>query len=218
MNIKGVKFGNYHSWNDFSLILSEKTIEAAKPKTAQVEIPGADSVLDLTEYFGEVNYNNRKLTFVFSTIVPRSKFLNLFSEIQNAIHGKKMRIVLDDDPHFYYLGRITVSEWKADKNVGKLTIDCDCEPFKYKHYETIVTEEVNLKKEIILNNLRRRVSPVITITNTTQLEMQIRFNNATYTLSAGTWTIPEFYLTEGKNFITVTGNGTIEFKYQEGGL
>ena len=212
MNIKGVKFGDYHSWKDFSLILSEKKIGAASPKTAEVEIPGGDGVLDLTEYFGEVNYKNRDLSFVFSTIVPQNEFINLFSEIQNLLHGKKMRIILDDDPYFYYLGRVSVSEFGAERSVGKITITCSCDPFKYKLFKTIVTETVNGEKEIVLNNLRKRINPVIT----TSVPMQIKRDNTTYALSAGTWTLPEFHLTAGKNLITVTGYGTIEFEYQEG--
>lgn len=214
MDIKGVKFGVYHSWRDFSLILGEKTIEAATPKKMEVEIPGADGTLDITEYFGDINYNNRKLSFMFSTIVPQTEFLKLFSQIQNAIHGKKIRVILDDDPDFYYIGRVTVSAWKANKNVGEITIDCECEPYKYKMYETIITEEISGTKEIVLNNLRKRVNPVIT----TSAEFTLAFNNSSYVLSAGTWIIPELSLTAGKNFITVTGTGTIEFKYQEGGL
>jgi len=214
MKIKGVKFGDYHSWRDFSLILGEKTIGAAETKTQSVEIPGADGVLDITEYFGDINYKNRLLSFKFSTIVRQQEFLNLFSKIQNAIHGKKIRIILDDDPDFYYVGRVSVSAWKANKNIGELTIDCDCEPFKYKMYETIITEDINGTKEIVLNNLRRRVNPVIK----TSAEMNIIFQNNSYRVSAGTWTFPEIYLTAGKNFLTVSGTGTIEIKYQEGGL
>ena len=179
-----------------------------------VEIPGADGELDVTEYFGDINYNNRKLSFVFATIVPKGEFLNLFSEIQNAIHGKKIRIILDDDPNFYYIGRVAVSEWKANKSVGELTIECDCEPYKYKVNETQTTETITTSKEIVLNNLRKRVNPVIV----TSAEMQIQFNGSTYTLSAGTWTIPELYLSAGENTLTVSGAGTIQFKYREGGL
>lgn len=130
--MNGVTFGNYHSYRDFSLILAEKTIGTPSPKTEVIDIPGGDGVLDLTEFFGEVKYNNRNLSFEFSTIVPQSQFMTLFARIQNALHGQKMTIALDDDPEWYYIGRITVDEWKADRNIGKLTIDCDCEPYKYK--------------------------------------------------------------------------------------
>lgn len=130
--MKGVTFGQYHSYATFGLILSSKEIAAPKVKTMSVDVPGADGVLDFTEYFGEPKYENRKLAFRFSTMVPQSQFLTLFSAIQNALHGQKMNITLDDDPEWYYTGRITVPEWKTSKRTGKLTVDCDCEPFKHK--------------------------------------------------------------------------------------
>lgn len=97
-------------------------------------------MLDLTEFFGGVRYNNRTLTFEFSTIVPQSQFMTLFSQVQNALHGQKMHITLDDEPEWYYIGRLSVSEWKADKRVGKLTVTADCEPFKYR----LASQAVNL--------------------------------------------------------------------------
>ena len=79
--MKGVKFGNYHSYNDLDLILSQKIIGTPSIKTEVIDIPGGDGVLDLTEYFGETKYGNRPLTFEFSTVVPRSQFMELFSKV-----------------------------------------------------------------------------------------------------------------------------------------
>ena len=147
--MKGVKFGNYHSYDDFNLILTQKTIGTPSPKTEIIDIPCSDGVLDLTEFFGEVKYNNRALSFEFSTTVPQDEFMALFSRVQNALHGQKMQIVLDDDSEWCYTGRITVSEWKAEKRIGKLTIDCDCEPYKSKLDKT--SEMVYLCGRNLLN-------------------------------------------------------------------
>ena len=43
--MKGVKFGNYHSYNDWGLILSSKEIKAPKPKKIEIEIEGSDGFL-----------------------------------------------------------------------------------------------------------------------------------------------------------------------------
>lgn len=145
--MKGITFGEYHSYRDFHLILTEKVIGAPAPKTEVIDIPGSDGVLDFTEYFGEVKYENRKLSFDFSTLVPQPEFMTLFALVQNALHGKKMMISLDVDPEWYYIGRVTVSEWKADKRIGKLTIDCDCEPHRYR----LSSQVVNLSGRNLLN-------------------------------------------------------------------
>lgn len=213
--MKGVKFGNYHSFDDFSLILAQKIIGTPEPKTEEIDIPGGDGVLDLTEFFGDVKYNNRELSFEFSTIVPQSEFMDLFSRVQNALHGQKMQIVLDDNPNWYYMGRIRVSEWKAEKAVGKLTIDCDCEPYKYRMTETVVSKAMGGgTSTVILVNGRKRVIPTIT----TDAETTISFGDYSGTFNAGTFVIPELELVEGENAVKVRGTGTVSFSYREGVL
>ena len=145
--MKGITFGEYHSYRDLHLILTEKTIGTPSPKTELIDIPGSDGVLDFTEFFDGVKYKNRELSFEFSTLVPQSEFMTLFSMVQNALHGKKMMISLDADPEWYYIGRISVSEWKADRRIGLLTIDCDCEPYKYR----VSSQAVNLCGKNLLN-------------------------------------------------------------------
>lgn len=100
--MKGITFGTLHSYDDLNLILSKKEMGSPKVKTKKIDIEGADSALDFIDFFGEPKYEDVTHKFQFSTIVPQSEFLILFSTIKNAIHGKKMRIVLDDDPLFYY--------------------------------------------------------------------------------------------------------------------
>lgn len=212
--MKGVSFGSYHSYDDFKMILSQKTIGTPSPKTETVDIPGGDGVLDLTDFFGEVKYNNRELSFEFSTIVPQLEFMTLFSRVQDALHGQKMQIALDDDSGWHYIGRITVSEWKAEKSIGKLTIDCDCEPYKVKDSETVVTEEVTAEKTVILKNSRKSVVPVIDITG----NVNLTFGDNYYALTEGKYELPGVRLTEGDNSILLSGTGMATFSYTERGL
>jgi hypothetical protein len=212
--MKGIKFGNYHSYDDFSLILSQKTIGAPSPKTETIDIPGGDGVLDLTDFFGEVKYNNRELIFEFSSIIPQAGFLDLFSKIQNAIHGQKMQIVLDDDSEWYYIGRITVPEWKSEKSIGKLTIECDCEPYKVKIAETVISATVDGETTVILPNSKKTVVPTIDITG----EINLTFGTNFYALSEGRYDLPAVRLATGNNEVLLSGTGTAVFTYRERGL
>ena len=155
-----------------------------------------------------------KLSFDFETIVPQSQFMSLFSTIKNALHGRKMNISLDDDPGYYYVGRVEVSDFTNNKNIGKIKITCDCEPYKYKNELTVVTQAVSGSATITLSNSRKRVVPQIT----TDAAFGFAFNGFTTQQSAGTFTIPELELIEGENTVTVTGTGNVTFKYREGGL
>lgn len=212
--MKGVTFGNLHSYHNLNLILTEKEIGSPEPKVETIDIPGGDGVLDLTEFFGSVKYGNRKLSFVFATVVPPSQFMQLFSDVQKALHGQKMKITLAADPEWYYTGRITVSEWKADKRIGRLTVDCDCEPFKQSIYTSTYTKAVTSNATIALENDRMPVVPTIT----TNAEFLISYGGHNDIYPAGTFTIPELELQEGTNQVYVEGKGNISFTYRKGRL
>ena len=210
-------FGIYHSWNDFQLILASKTIGTPSPKTETIDIPGGDGVLDLTEYFGETKYGNRKLSFEFSSMVIPSDFMSLFSMVQDALHGKKMNIKLDDDPGWQYTGRISVSEWKTDRNIGRLVVDCDCDPYKYQISPTVVSRSISGTSTINLANSRKRVVPEVKVTSSSGLTVTFG-GGSVWTLASGSYLLPELELVEGENPVTVSGTGSITFTYTQGRL
>lgn len=211
----GVTFGDYHSYDDLDLILNSKEIGAPEPKTETIDIPGGDGELDFTEFSGTVRYKNRKLTFDFSYIGARSTFADKFSEVQNAIHGKKLKITLDDDPNHYYFGRCTVDKWKADKSIGKITVEANCEPYKYKQIVTTVTQAISTSGTVSLSNSKKSVVPKISTT----AAITIAWTGGSASLSAGNNQIVEdLVLREGTTEVTVTGTATVKFEYQEGEL
>lgn len=56
----------------------------------------------------------------------------LYSEISEFIHGKKLRMVLEDDPGYYYEGRFWVDSWESnnDGSGSTITISYSVEPYK----------------------------------------------------------------------------------------
>lgn len=216
--MKGITFGGLHSLEDFKLILTSKEVGSPSIKERKIDIEGADGFLDLTDFFGgEPKFENVTHRFDFSTIVPQSEFLSLFSSIKNALHGKRMRIILDDDPLFYYIGRIYVSQLANDKNIGRVSVECDCEPYKYKLNKTVVSRAVNGAQTITLTNGRKRAVPEVTIEAEGGLNIVYQGSNI-WDLGSGSYTLPELELVAGGNDVSVTGVGNITFTWQEGDL
>lgn len=215
--MKGITFGEYHSYRDFKLLLLPKEMGAPEVKKYELDIEGADGSLDLTDFFGEPKYHNVRHKFDFSTIVPQGEFLSLFSTIKNAIHGKKMRVILDDDPLFYYVGRLSVSSFTNEKNVGKVSVEADCEPYKYKLAKTVVSRAVNGEDSIVLTNSRKRAVPEVTIETESSIHIVFQSVNI-WDLGSGSFTLPELELTEGENEVSVSGVGNITFTWQEASL
>ena len=219
--MKSVIFGNYDAFLDFGLIRTGMTIGTPTPKTKVIEIEGADGELDVT-------YSNRPLSFEFQTIKTQEEFTELFTQVLNALHGKKMIVKQSDDIEYHYVGRITVNEWKSNKAIGKIVIDVSAEPFKYKDDPTIVSRSITNTTQISCFNTRKHVVPTITITGSATIvhrtyaingeilkETRLTVSSDKYPY---TFTDPNILFKEGENILEVTMNGTITIEYQEGAL
>lgn len=208
----GVKFGEKHSIDDWDLLMINKSIGDAEPKTIEVDVPGANSKLDLSEWTGEVLYNNRTLIFNFDIYDSPSNWWNLKRQITNYLHGKKLKIILDQDNSYYYYGRCKVTEFSNETTVAHITIECDCEPFIYKN--EITTKTITGTGTLNLSNAKKRVMPTITSSES----MQFTFEDKIFTVN-GTLQSPDIILKEGDNiFEVISGAGTLTVTYQEGEL
>lgn len=214
--MKGVSFLGYHSFRDLHLLLTEKEIGSPEVKRQTIDIDGADGELDFTDFFGEPKYQNAQHRFSFESIQPRNEQLSQFTEVKNKIHGKKGRIILDDDPSFFYIGRCFVSNYKNEHGIGRITVECDCEPYKYMAEKTVVYQAVDGTVTLPLVNSRKRAVPEVTIA--TEGSINIVFGTNIWDLGAGTYTLPELELAEGINEVKLTGTGTVTLSWQEAAL
>lgn len=229
----GVTIGEKHSYDDWGLILSSKTISPPVPKTNNVSVPLMDGTIDLTEILTEdIKYEDRNLKFTFSVVDKRKSWAEKISEIENYIHGKRMKIVCDDDPAFYYIGRVSVDNWNSDSRVGKLVVNCTVEPFKYDILSSAVDWEwdifdfdqgiINETGELIVDGTRtitlicrrKRMFPIFTAS----AAMTVKFDGVTYNLPAGSNKIYDIFMCEGENELTFTGDGTVSIDYIGGSL
>lgn len=128
----GVKIGDYHTLDDWGLLLLSVDIPYPEPKTRRVELLGGDGSIDLTDALGGVKYNNRTVGFEFVLIDKRPQiWLEKTSMIRNYCHGKKMKVVLDTDPSHYWEGRLFVTSTKEDQVHSAVKIEVDAFPYKY---------------------------------------------------------------------------------------
>lgn len=210
----GVTFGSKNSITDWDLLMISKSIGEAEPITNYIEIPGRDGALDLSESLGEVKYKNRTLTFEFDLFNPIS-FYTTQREIINYLNGKKLKITLDQDPNYYFIGRCRVTGSSISKNLGHFTIECVCEPYRYKQNITTISNNVTAGNSYSYKNDRKSVVPTLTLSSA----MTLSFNGTSYSVGAGTNKILGINFKEGTNTITVTnGSGTLSVSYQEASL
>lgn len=220
--MKGIKFGNIHSYHDLNLILSSVSIPPATPKTTFVEIAGADGVIDLTEAHGEVKYNDRdSAQFVF-TMNPAGDLSDYAfeckkTEVSDLLNGMYFeQIILDKDADYFYSGRCAVNSYLSDKRIRQIVVVARLKPYKYKVEETVVVRALSSTTDtIILANARKTVIPSIICSDDNTI---IEFEGSTFNYNAGEHKNLNIQLKAGENTFKVVGEGTIEFRYREGDL
>lgn len=214
--MKGVYFGNIHSFRDLNLILEPFTPTPAVPQTNFLQVPGRDGFLDLTEANGEVKFNSRDFSIHF-TIGPGDDltFDERVSRVSSLLNGVQCKITFERDPDFYWVGRLVVNKYAQNKNIGQIVIKATVNPYKLKQSVTETTVALSgAEQSVTLANGRMAVVPAITCTGRTV----IAFGGETFTLEAGTHKLPGIRLVEGNNALKLSGTGTVTFTYQEGAL
>lgn len=234
----GVTFGTKHSYRDWGLLLkSRPVISPPSPKTVYVDIPGSDGVIDLTESLtGDVKFDNRTIKCEFVVLDARNRWSDIYSEIMDYLHGQRMKVRLDEDPTYYYEGRLQVNEWKSDKVTSTITIEGDVEPYKMEMFSSLEDWEwdsFNFETGIIrdykeirvdesltftIEGRRKSVVPSFTVVSDDGSGLQVRFNGTTYDLPDGTSRVLNIVIKNGTNTLYFTGNGTVSIDYRGGRL
>ena len=96
----------------------------------EIEIPGRSGVLDFSEALG-LFYNNRNIAFTEVCHIPHTLWANKYSQIANKWHGKRVKVIFDDQAEWYYIGRCTCTPLFKDNDTHGVKFEINAEPFKY---------------------------------------------------------------------------------------
>lgn len=230
MSYVDVLFGDVKSHEDWGLKLETIQLSFPEAKTDQVDIPGANGVIDLTEVNGQVCYKNRTMTLTFSLDDDYAEWHLLSSRIAKELHGKMIKCILPDDPNYYYEGRFSIDSKKTNDVITDIVITGDVHPFKldvYSSSEEWLWDPFSFEDGII------RSYHDIEISGTTSVsvigsempvvpkficstDMDLEFNSSVFHLSAGETTDYDIILSEGENQLIFTGHGTVTIEYRGG--
>lgn len=148
-----VTFGSMNSFSDWHLVPDGRPVIAMpEPKLTTVEVPGANGVLDLSEALTKYpTYNNRDGSIKFHVLNDKEPWNKHYQRIANYLHGKRMEMVLEDDPSYYYYGRYKVA-WTSSNNGTWANVDINytLDPYKY-NIQTSLQEDPNLYENITVS-------------------------------------------------------------------
>ena len=222
----GVTFADkIRTERDWGLKLLSIYIPMPKPKTQLVDIPGGDGSIDLTEINGRPAYNDRDgIELVFDIMDGDYKTWYLkYSEFADSIHGKKVKMVIDDEPDHYYMVRLELDGKKTNPVYGTITMTGTAEPFKYDLLASnepwrwdsfsFRTGVIRTLMDIEITSTNKKVTilgagidnpPVFVVTQVNNLKLT--YGGRTYTLKVGRNRFPAGRV--GKEDVTLTFSGT----------
>lgn len=222
-----------NTYEDFRLLIKDINISEATVKEDVEDIPGTSDILDYTEVFGDVQYNRRPITIELNgSKENQDEFLKIYSKVQNALHGKSVKMIFSEEPDFYYVGRVNVAEYNPYTSIRLITLNVSADPYKYEltsssedwlwdpfsFIDGIINEckdlDVNGELEVDIYGRRKHIIPLISCDN----EISVTFNNVTYNLSPGVNEVLDIEILEGKNTLKFKGNGKVTIDYRGGSL
>lgn len=209
------------------------SVQPPELKSYFQDVPGGDGSVDLTTAnAGRPTYNRREITMNFTCEQPANRWSSVMSELLKKFHGKEGKIIFEDDPDYYYIGRMELSDYDRNVLTGTFTITASAEPYKYELFSSLEpwkwdffnlktgiirsyrNLEVNGTKDLVIPGTEQWVIPKIKATGSVSLT----FDGVTYPLKEGNNKIYDVVIMDGENHLTFTGNGTVSVNYRGGVL
>ena len=125
---------DYNTWSNWHLIpASRPTIAHPEILTVSVSIPGKSGSIDLTNYlYSKPIYKDRTGSFDFYVMEGYGDHRTTKAEMLKILHGRKVKVIFEDDPNYYYNGRMKIDKWTNEASRPTVTISYTIEPYKYK--------------------------------------------------------------------------------------
>lgn len=231
---------SYHTLKDWGLAIGNNN-PVGEPELEEyyVDVPGADGFLDFTEFTtGRRIFKSRTIEMKMGGKKPRNDWDIWIADIRNLLHGRKIKIIFDNDPGFYYIGRAKIQDFDRDREIGTFTIYVKADPYKYNisdntedwlwdsfDFETgfidegkeITIKPGETKEYTIVPDLMPFVPEIyVSVLGTAGLKMIV--NGESYTLAKGRNRFADIVVDEEDVLLTFSGSGTFIVKYRRGSL
>ena len=234
------------TWTDWHLIPTDRpTVALPSANTKLIAIPGKRNPLDFSNYLtGHPTFGNRSGSWSFLTDndwVDRKGGWVAFEKIlRDKLHGRIRKVVLRDDPSYFYVGELSLGQWQPGESQSTITISYNFYPYKKALLSTMdmwTFDEFDFQDGYIqyIENLtvssigyidvlgsKERISPHIAGTGDISIA---KYENGAWVSYGKMYTgsiesanaiRPRLVIDEGVNRLRFTGNGTVTIDYRRG--
>jgi len=233
--------GDEYNSLDWMLILTNCEVGDALARRYEVEVPGRDGKLDMSEALGGVYFENRRIELTFACInYTTQRHMLLASTVRNAIDGKLCRVSISSDIGYFWRGRCQVDATRPGMQYSELVVTVDAEPYKYdtvSSYDawqwdpfSFVSGVIVQVEDVVLNNETKSVTlprdpargkPILWLNSggSGSVSAKTSGDNAWHLLRSGKNVIPEVRMSAtAETTLMLKGTGTVGIEYRIGSL
>lgn len=230
----------YHTLHDWDFALGNNNyISEPEMETNYIDVPYRNGLIDAsTALTGRPIYKKRQLSFALGGERPRMGWDAVMSQIRNAIHGRTCRLTLDNDPNYYWRGRVFVENFDRFRGLGTFNLNVPiAEPYKISNYSSadpwlwnpfsfvsgIITYQdawiVNTSLIVGIPAGYMPTVPTFVVNNLVGDTLSMTCNGITYSLTSGSNKFPEI-MVGGDDVVefTFTGSAKVQIVYRSGSL
>ena len=203
---------------NYNCVHTHTEIATPEPKRSTGDVPLADGLLDFTAMLSSIQfYRTRTIILKMECMGLRSTWQGNYDTVLKDLHGKKVRLELDNDTSYYWTGYATVDALKDNGASCTITIRVEADPFKRtRATSTLNNSTVSGDKTVSVTVSKMR--GYLTFT-TSAANATVTYDGQTWTLPNGTSTAYGLVLPNGASSIKLHGTGqTIKVVMEEGTL
>lgn len=190
--------------DEFDMVQVGRDLGSVEQKLYQIEIDGADGVIDLTDnMLGGAFFKNVTDTYTYNLNGKFADRERISLDIYNNIHGRHLYMIACDDVSHYMSGRVTV-KLNPKKGYNEIIITYTREPYRLKTpIEVEVDADFNANSGVSLSLVsgRKFVTPKFSALK----EHKVNFKGTTYTVPDNSvdLIIPGIVFSRGKNNLNI---------------
>lgn len=201
-----IMIGGVSLYERFGIVLEDFEEIPPEPKIYQIDNPGGDSTIDLTEVLsGDISYNDRSFEFIFFiTRTNYQAFSTTKSLLMSFLHGKEFTFSLSWDAGYTYTGRFKVNEIKTSFTVGRVVLEVTAKPYKSGGFQ-VVEVSGQTGSVVHLTPGRGRVQPVFE----SDMPLHVIGNGVDVQLPAGSNTAVGLFIKAGASDVYVNSGASV---------
>lgn len=232
----------FHTLTDWGLAIGNTNpIGEPSMETYYVDVPGADGFLDYSEAItGRRIFKDRPISIELGGKKPRNDWDLFISDLRNLIQGREIKVIFDNDPGFYWIGRAGITDFARNRELGTFTLEIPkADPYKYNvtdstedwlwdsfDFETGVIDEgteITLTasggaKSYTIVPDRMPFVPVIQVSQIGADGIRMTASGETYTLTKGKNRFADIVVNDEDVTLAFTGSGKLTIRYRRGSL